>query len=64
MAFGGRALGDGQPKYLNSPETDLFHKGRNLYGGDLARKAAHDKATVIVTEGYMDVIALHAAANR
>lgn len=61
VAFGGRALGDGQPKYLNSPETDLFHKGRNLYGGDLARKAAHDKATVIVTEGYMDVIALHAA---
>lgn len=61
VAFGGRALGDGQPKYLNSPETDLFHKGRNLYAGDLARRAAHDGATVIVTEGYMDVIALHAA---
>lgn len=61
VAFGGRALGDGQPKYLNSPETDLFHKGRNLYGGDIARRAAHDGATVIVTEGYMDVIALHAA---
>jgi len=60
-AFGGRALGDGEPKYLNSPETPLFHKGRMLYGLDLALKPARDAGTVLVTEGYMDVIALHRA---
>ena len=59
VAFGGRALGDGTPKYLNSPETPLFQKGRLLYGLALARKPAHEKGEVIVTEGYMDVIALH-----
>ena len=59
VAFGGRALGDGTPKYLNSPETPLFQKGRLLYGLALARKPAHDAGTVVVTEGYMDVIALH-----
>ena len=58
VAFGGRILGDGEPKYLNSPETSLFHKGRLLYGAHLARKAAHDHKEVIVAEGYMDVIAL------
>lgn len=61
VAFGGRALGDGMPKYLNSPETQLFHKGRLLYGLALARKPAHDAGEVIVAEGYMDVIALHRA---
>jgi DNA primase len=61
IAFGGRALGDGMPKYLNSPETPLFHKGRLLYGLALARKPAHDAGEVIVAEGYMDVIALHRA---
>ncbi|KAA3649677.1 MAG: DNA primase [Proteobacteria bacterium] len=59
IAFGGRAVDDEQqPKYLNSPETDLFHKGRELYGYHLARK--HSTADhVIVVEGYMDVLALH-----
>lgn len=58
IAFGGRILGEGQPKYLNSPETPLFHKGRNLYNFAMAREAAHDLGTVIVAEGYTDVIAL------
>lgn len=59
IAFGGRALdADQQPKYLNSPETPLFHKGSTLYNAAMARKAAHDRNAVIVAEGYMDVIAL------
>ena len=58
IAFGGRILGDGEPKYLNSPETPLFHKGRTLYGVAPAMKAARDKGEIIVAEGYMDVIAL------
>jgi DNA primase len=58
IAFGGRILGDGQPKYLNSPETELFHKGRSLYGLHLAREAAHKTGEVVVVEGYMDVIAM------
>ncbi len=58
IAFGGRILDDGQPKYLNSPDTPLFHKGRVLYGWAAAREAARDAGTVIVTEGYTDVIAL------
>jgi DNA primase len=58
IAFGGRILGDGQPKYLNSPETPLFHKGRNLYNFAMAREASRETGTVIVTEGYTDVIAL------
>lgn len=66
IAFGGRALGDIQPKYLNSPETPLFNKGRLLYALDMARQAVRDGpdgkgADVIVTEGYTDVIALHQA---
>ncbi|MCX7545077.1 DNA primase [Marinicella gelatinilytica] len=59
IAFGGRAVDDEQqPKYLNSPETDLFHKGRELYGYHLARKHSSEDF-VIVVEGYMDVVALH-----
>ena len=58
IAFGGRILGDGQPKYLNSPETSLFHKGRVLYNWAQALEAARDAGTVVVVEGYTDVIAL------
>jgi DNA primase len=61
IAFGGRILGDGEPKYLNSPETPLFHKGRVLYGLDKSQAAARESGRLIVTEGYMDVIALHQA---
>ena len=61
IAFGGRAvLADQKPKYLNSPETPLFHKGKELYGFNIAKKHSHSKS-VIVVEGYMDVIALHQA---
>ncbi len=59
IAFGGRALAaDAQAKYLNSPETPLFHKGSNLYNGFAARTAVHDGAALIVVEGYVDVIAM------
>lgn len=58
IAFGGRAVGEDQPKYLNSPETHLFHKGRNLYGLYEARQAMRDLPRLLVVEGYMDVIAL------
>ncbi|MEE8499947.1 MAG: DNA primase [Kiloniellales bacterium] len=58
IAFGGRALGQSRAKYLNSPETPLFHKGRVLYNLARARQAAHDTGELIVCEGYMDVIAL------
>lgn len=58
IAFGGRVLGDGQPKYLNSPDTPLFHKGRVLYGLAQAREPAHKSGELLVAEGYMDVIAL------
>ena len=61
IAFGGRVMGAGEPKYLNSPETPLFHKGANLYCLDRARVAATRDQPVIVAEGYMDVIALHGA---
>jgi DNA primase len=61
VAFGGRALGEQRAKYLNSPETPLFHKGRLLYNMALAREAVHAAGSVIVTEGYMDVIALDQA---
>lgn len=61
IAFGGRVLGDGQPKYLNSPDTPLFHKGRVLYGLAQAREPAHKSGTLVVAEGYMDVIALDQA---
>jgi DNA primase len=58
VAFGGRIMGEGEPKYLNSPETPLFHKGGLLYGMALARPSVIDKDQIIVCEGYMDVIAL------
>lgn len=61
ISFGGRILGDGQPKYVNGPETALFSKRRTLYGLDLAREAARNGADVLTVEGYMDVIALHQA---
>lgn len=61
IAFGGRILGDGEPKYLNSPDTPLFHKSRVLYGLSHAAPAARKSETLIVTEGYMDVIALSQA---
>lgn len=58
IGFGGRALADDGPKYLNSPETELFHKGRELYGLYLARKNSGRLDRIIVVEGYMDVVAL------
>ncbi len=58
VAFGGRIIGDGEPKYLNSPETPLFDKGRTLYNLDRAAPAARKSGRVLVVEGYMDVIAL------
>jgi DNA primase len=61
VSFGGRILGDGQPKYVNGPETAVFSKRRNLYGVDMAREAAFRGAAVVAVEGYMDVIALHQA---
>ena len=58
ISFGGRIMGDGQPKYVNGPETVLFSKRRTLYGLDLAREAVRQGGTLVVVEGYMDVIAL------
>lgn len=58
IAFGGRVLGDDKPKYLNSPETAIFHKGRELYGLYEARQATRQLERILVVEGYMDVIAL------
>jgi DNA primase len=62
IAFGGRALrSDVAAKYLNSPETPLFHKGEVLYNFDKARMAAHERSQIIAVEGYVDVIAMHRA---
>jgi DNA primase len=58
IGFGGRVLGDGEPKYLNSPETVLFHKGRELYGLYEARQALRQIEQLVVVEGYMDAVAL------
>ena len=58
VGFGGRVLGDGEPKYLNSPETPVFHKGREAYGLYHARDAIRREQRVLVVEGYMDVVAL------
>lgn len=59
IGFGGRIIGEGEPKYLNSPETPIFDKGRNLYGMNIAKSSR--KPNIILCEGYMDVIALHQA---
>jgi DNA primase len=58
IAFGGRILGDGEPKYLNSPDTPLFDKGRTLFNLDRAGPASRSSRRIIVVEGYMDVVAL------
>jgi len=58
VGFGGRIIGDGEPKYLNSPETPAFHKGRELYGFFEARRASRKLERVLVVEGYMDVVSL------
>lgn len=59
IGFGGRVMGEGEPKYLNSPETEIFDKSRNLYGLNFARSSK--KQNIILCEGYMDVISLHQA---
>ena len=59
IGFGGRVMGDGKPKYLNSPETKIFDKSRNLYGLNIARTSR--KKNLIICEGYMDVISMHQA---
>ncbi len=59
IGFGGRVMGEGEPKYLNSPETQIFEKSRNLYGLNLARQSKRPQ--ILLCEGYMDVIALHQA---
>jgi DNA primase len=64
VGFAGRVLDDSLPKYLNTPETDVFHKGELLYGLDLARGEIRERSECIVVEGYMDVIALHQAGVR
>ena len=61
IGFGGRVLDTGEPKYLNSPETELFHKGRELYGLYEARQATRSLRRLLVVEGYMDVVSLHQA---
>ena len=58
LGFGGRVIGEGEPKYLNSPETQLFHKGRELYGLYEARQQLRNIARLLVVEGYMDVVRL------
>ncbi|HEC13184.1 MAG TPA: DNA primase [Acidiferrobacteraceae bacterium] len=58
VGFGGRVVGDGEPKYLNSPETPLFHKGRELYGLYKSRDEIRQRKQALVVEGYMDVVAL------
>lgn len=58
IGFGGRVLGDGTPKYLNSPETDIFHKGRELYGLYEVLQTHREPEKIMVVEGYMDVVAL------
>src|SRR3546814_20175518 len=58
IGFGGRIIGKGEPKYLNSPETPLFSKGQELYGLWAARSAIRTEGYVLVVEGYMDVVSL------
>ena len=61
IGFGGRVMGEGEPKYLNSPETPLFNKGRTLYAFDRARDAVGRDSRLVIVEGYFDAIALHQA---
>src|SRR5882757_5004283 len=61
IGFGGRVIDQGEPKYLNSPESPLFHKGRELYGLYEARQARRDFKRLLIVEGYMDVVRLHQA---
>jgi DNA primase len=61
IAFGGRSIGDAQPKYLNSPETAFFRKGENLFGLDKAAQAIRQSGAFVLVEGYMDVLAMHQA---
>jgi DNA primase len=61
VAFGGRALGDSEPKYLNSPETPAYVKGEHLYGLDVAKESIRREGFAILVEGYLDLIALHQA---
>ena len=61
LGFGGRALGDATPKYLNTPETSAYHKSRSIFGIDLARAAIERERSAVVVEGYFDVIAAHTA---
>ncbi len=61
ISFGGRALGDAKPKYINGPDSPVFHKRRTLYALDLAREGVRAGQRLVVAEGYMDVIALHQA---
>ncbi len=61
IGFGGRVIGEGEPKYLNSPETPAFSKGENLYGIGFAKEAIRKEGYAVLVEGYMDVIALHQA---
>ena len=60
IGFGGRSLDGTEPKYLNSPETEVFEKGKHLYGLDRAASAIRKDDRAVVVEGYFDVIALHA----
>ncbi len=60
VAFGGRSLDGSEPKYLNSPETELYHKGRTLYQYGTAREACREERQVLLVEGYMDLLAFHA----
>ena len=64
VAFGGRILGEGTPKYLNSPETPLFKKGQTLFAMEAAREAAGQHQTLIIVEGYFDAVALHQSGVR
>ena len=64
IAFGGRVIGEGEPKYLNSPETPLFHKGRELYGLYEVRQSRARLTRLLVVEGYIDVVRLHQAGIR
>jgi len=61
IGFGGRIIGDGNPKYLNTPETPVFNKGKNLYGLNMARKREDKTSPLILTEGYMDLLSVRQA---